>query len=111
MYSTWFYMAGEDVNKLDVGGNCHPPEKQGLNNASAGEEKWHGWPGENVFRMLIPVQKVGHVIGRKGEHIKKLSEETKARIKILDGPPGTSERAVSFYLNFLGVICICYRNG
>ncbi|KAL6338585.1 hypothetical protein AAG906_021300 [Vitis piasezkii] len=87
-------MAGENVDELDEGGNCHPPEKQGLNNGSGGGEKWPGWPGENVFRMLIPVQKVGYIIGRKGEHIKKLSEETKARIKILDGPPGTSERAV-----------------
>ena len=74
-------------------------------------EKWPGWPWEHVFRMLIPAQKVGYIIGRKGEHIKKLSEETKARIKILDGPPGTSERAVSFKLNFLEVICISYRKG
>ncbi|XP_047159762.1 flowering locus K homology domain-like [Vigna umbellata] len=57
-------------------------------------KKWPGWPGENVFRMLVPVQKVGSIIGRKGEFIKKITEETKARIKILDGPPGISERAV-----------------
>lgn len=64
--------------------------------AGTGEEKkWPGWPGQNVFRMLIPIQKVGGVIGRKGEYIKKTCEETKARIKVLDGPPGTTERAVS----------------
>ncbi|KAL3328546.1 hypothetical protein AABB24_035936 [Solanum stoloniferum] len=63
--------------------------------AGAGEEKkWPGWPGQNVFRMLVPIQKVGGVIGRKGEYIKKTCEETKARIKVLDGPPGTTERAV-----------------
>ncbi|KAF2325310.1 hypothetical protein GH714_026401 [Hevea brasiliensis] len=56
--------------------------------------RWPGWPGENVFRMLVPVQKVGSIIGRKGESIKKIIEETKARIKILDGPPGILERAV-----------------
>ncbi|KAL1561860.1 flowering locus Ky domain-like isoform X1 [Salvia divinorum] len=44
--------------------------------------------------MLVPAQKVGTIIGRKGEYIKKTCEETKARIKILDGPPGTRERAV-----------------
>ncbi|XP_028790267.1 flowering locus K homology domain isoform X4 [Neltuma alba] len=44
--------------------------------------------------MLVPAQKVGGIIGRKGEFIKKIVEETRARIKILDGPPGTSERAV-----------------
>ncbi|XP_073051329.1 flowering locus K homology domain-like [Primulina eburnea] len=58
------------------------------------EKKWPGWPGENVFRMLVPVQRVGGIIGRKGEFIKKICEETKARIKILDGPPGTTERTV-----------------
>lgn len=61
------------------------------------EKKWPGWPGESVFRMLVPAQKVGSIIGRKGEFIKKIVEETRARIKILDGPPGTSERAVSFH--------------
>ncbi|KAL6146797.1 hypothetical protein ACLB2K_057474 [Fragaria x ananassa] len=59
-----------------------------------GEKKWPGWPGESVFRMLVPAQKVGSIIGRKGEFIKKIVEETRARIKILDGPPGTTERAV-----------------
>ncbi|KAM1039002.1 hypothetical protein ACFX13_034338 [Malus domestica] len=62
--------------------------------AGGGEKKWPGWPGESVFRMLVPAQKVGSIIGRKGEFIKKIVEETRARIKILDGPPGTTERAV-----------------
>ncbi|KAG6773395.1 hypothetical protein POTOM_020670 [Populus tomentosa] len=58
------------------------------------EKRWPGWPGESVFRMLVPAQKVGSIIGRKGEFIKKIVEETRARIKILDGPPGTTERAL-----------------
>ncbi|KAK4755498.1 hypothetical protein SAY87_009255 [Trapa incisa] len=58
------------------------------------DKKWPGWPGESVFRMLVPAQKVGGIIGRKGEFIKKIVEETRARVKILDGPPGTAERAV-----------------
>ena len=62
--------------------------------AAGGGERWPGWPGESVFRILVPAQKVGSIIGRKGEFIKKMCEETKARIKILDGPPGTTERAV-----------------
>ncbi|KAL8542025.1 hypothetical protein ACS0TY_003038 [Phlomoides rotata] len=80
--------------------NFHPDEVQDLANETShggldgGGEKWPGWPGESVFRMLVPAQKVGSVIGRKGEYIKKTCEETKARIKILDGPPGTRERAV-----------------
>ncbi|KAH6772467.1 RNA-binding KH domain-containing protein, partial [Perilla frutescens var. hirtella] len=76
--------------------NSHPDEKQDHADVPVAEggEKWPGWPGESVFRMLVPAQKVGSIIGRKGEYIKKTCEETKARIKILDGPPGTRERAV-----------------
>ncbi|XP_022856452.1 flowering locus K homology domain-like isoform X2 [Olea europaea var. sylvestris] len=76
----------------------HPPEEtlEAENHSRGSEEKrWPGWPGENVFRMLVPVQKVGSIIGRKGEYIKKTCEETTARIKILDGPPGTTERTVA----------------
>ncbi|XP_038716028.1 flowering locus K homology domain-like [Tripterygium wilfordii] len=74
-----------------------PADKQGHDGATVavgGEKKWPGWPGESVFRMLVHAQKVGSIIGRKGEFIKKIVEETKARVKILDGPPGTAERAV-----------------
>ncbi|KAL9175265.1 hypothetical protein ABFS82_02G103100 [Erythranthe guttata] len=76
--------------------NLHPDEKQDHEDdpVSGGSKKWPGWPGESIFRMLVPAQKVGSIIGRKGEYIKKTCEETKARIKILDGPPGTRERAV-----------------
>ncbi|KAL3623288.1 hypothetical protein CASFOL_032104 [Castilleja foliolosa] len=77
--------------------NSYPDEKQehaGEPAVAGGGEKWPGWPGESIFRMLVPAQKVGSIIGRKGEYIKKTCEETKARIKILDGPPGTRERAV-----------------
>ncbi|KAL8548059.1 hypothetical protein ACS0TY_007391 [Phlomoides rotata] len=74
----------------------HLPEAVIEDNIGSGVEqkKWPGWPGENVFRVLVPAQKVGGIIGRKGEYIKKICEETKARIKILDGPPGTMERTV-----------------
>ncbi|GJM95252.1 hypothetical protein PR202_ga11964 [Eleusine coracana subsp. coracana] len=37
---------------------------------------------------------VGAVIGRKGDFIKKMCEESKARIKVLEGPQGAPERAV-----------------
>ncbi|KAK6140372.1 hypothetical protein DH2020_025883 [Rehmannia glutinosa] len=77
--------------------NSHPDdEKQDHADepVGGGGEKWPGWPGESIFRMLVPAQKVGSIIGRKGEYIKKTCEETRARIKILDGPPGTRERAV-----------------
>ncbi|KAJ9172045.1 hypothetical protein P3X46_015335 [Hevea brasiliensis] len=107
-----FFMAGEDLLKrndgdapedlqlkhddVDVLEDSESPKIQESDPELAHDEgkRWPGWPGENVFRMLIPVQKVGSIIGRKGESIKKIIKETKARIKILDGPPGILERAV-----------------
>ncbi|KAK7277566.1 hypothetical protein RJT34_22581 [Clitoria ternatea] len=89
-------LAEEHHDGGDVTESFGSPDKYGSQEDLKGNEikKWPGWPGENVFRMLVPVQKVGSIIGRKGEFIKKITEETKARIKILDGPPGTAERAV-----------------
>ncbi|GER55197.1 RNA-binding KH domain-containing protein [Striga asiatica] len=84
--------------------NTDPPEEVKVENEElkvdngervvAEEKKWPGWPGENVFRLLVPAQRVGGVIGRKGETIKKICEETKARIKILESGPGSMERTV-----------------
>lgn len=72
--------------------------------------RWPGWPGDNVFRLIIPFQKVGAIIGRKGEYVKKICEETRARIKVLDGVPGATERIVSSTLRgtYHGN-CFCYR--
>ncbi|KAL1335437.1 hypothetical protein HN51_064330 [Arachis hypogaea] len=58
------------------------------------EKRWPGWPGHCVFRLIVPVLKVGSIIGRKGELIKKTCEETRARIRVLDGAVGTSDRIV-----------------
>ncbi|KAL3620623.1 hypothetical protein CASFOL_035535 [Castilleja foliolosa] len=88
--------AVQEVENVLEADNTHVPEVENVE-TDAGvveEKKWPGWPGENVFRLLVPVKRVGGIIGRKGESIRKFSEETKARIKILDGPPGTMERAV-----------------
>nr|KYP57526.1 Poly(rC)-binding protein 3 [Cajanus cajan] len=61
----------------------------------AAEKRWPGWPGHCVFRLIVPVLKVGSIIGRKGELIKKTCEETRARIRVLDGAVGTTDRIVS----------------
>nr|XP_010919772.1 RNA-binding KH domain-containing protein PEPPER [Elaeis guineensis] len=66
-----------------------PAQTQGVES-----KKWPGWPGDNVFRLVVPVLKVGSIIGRKGELIKKLCEETRARVRILEGALGTSDRIV-----------------
>ncbi|CAI9766020.1 unnamed protein product [Fraxinus pennsylvanica] len=56
--------------------------------------KWPGWPGYSVFRIVVPVLKVGGIIGRKGDLIKKLVEETRARVRVLDGPVTSPDRIV-----------------
>lgn len=61
------------------------------------DKRWPGWPGHCVFRLIVPVLKVGVIIGRKGELIKKTCEETRARIRVLDAPIGTNDRIVSFH--------------
>lgn len=58
------------------------------------EKKWPGWPGDCVFRLIVPVLKVGSIIGRKGDIIRKMCEDTKARIRVLDAPVGTPDRIV-----------------
>ena len=51
--------------------------------------------------MLVLAQKVVGIIGRKWEFIKnkKLAEETRARIMILDNLPGKTERAIMVSAN------------
>ncbi|KAH7692796.1 poly(rC)-binding protein 2/3/4 [Dioscorea alata] len=56
--------------------------------------RWPGWPGDCVFRLVVPVLKVGGIIGRRGESIKKLCEETRARVRVLEGPVGSPDRIV-----------------
>ncbi|KAG8495777.1 hypothetical protein CXB51_013527 [Gossypium anomalum] len=72
----------------------NPSEAAPLNPAI---EKWPGWPGHCVFRLIVPVLKVGSIIGRKGELIKKMCEETRARIRVLDGALGTADRIVTLF--------------
>ncbi|KAL0426656.1 UNVERIFIED_CONTAM: RNA-binding KH domain-containing protein PEPPER [Sesamum latifolium] len=59
--------------------------------------KWPGWPGCSVFRLVVPVLKVGGIIGRKGDLIKKLVEETRARVRVLDGPLTSPDRIVILF--------------
>ncbi|XVF89503.1 hypothetical protein PTKIN_Ptkin19aG0134800 [Pterospermum kingtungense] len=62
--------------------------------AASAAEKWPGWPGYNVFRLVVAVSKVGSIIGRKGELVKKMCDGTGARIRILEGPLATPDRIV-----------------
>ncbi|KAL7589427.1 RNA-binding KH domain-containing protein PEPPER [Lactuca sativa] len=79
-----------------LGTETEPADKNSLatDSALAEERKWPGWPGDCVFRLIVPVLKVGSIIGRKGDIIKKMCEDTKARIRVLDAPVGTPDRIV-----------------
>ncbi|XP_022149911.1 RNA-binding KH domain-containing protein PEPPER [Momordica charantia] len=68
--------------------------QEASNHTGSSDKKWPGWPGDCVFRLIVPVVKVGSIIGRKGDLIKKMCEETKARIRVLDGAVGTPDRVV-----------------
>ncbi|GAB2291420.1 hypothetical protein Dimus_025676 [Dionaea muscipula] len=62
--------------------------------SAAASTKWPGWPGHCVFRLIVPVLKVGSLIGRKGELIKRMCEETRGKIRVLEGPAGNPDRIV-----------------
>nr|XP_023876700.1 RNA-binding KH domain-containing protein PEPPER-like [Quercus suber] len=75
------------------------PESEAINpdlesESPSADKKWPGWPGDCVFRLIVPVLKVGSIIGRRGDLIKKMCEETRARIRVLDGALGTPDRIV-----------------
>ena len=89
----------EQSDMIGMARNTSLPWKRGREDeigAGLTDKKWLGWPGDNVFRLLVPVQQVGGIIGRKGEFVKKMCEETRSHIKILEGIQGTPERTVSF---------------
>lgn len=59
---------------------------------------------ELIFRILWPNDKIGSVIGKKGNIIRQLREETGARIKIADAVPGAEERVIIVSANEVSVV-------
>lgn len=72
-------------------------EDSGDATSSAVENRYPGWPGTSVFRMLIPSHKVGAIIGHKGEKVRRLCEETKACVRIIGGHLCAAEQAVIIF--------------
>ncbi|KAL7224859.1 hypothetical protein ACSBR1_026187 [Camellia fascicularis] len=83
-----------EVEAAATDNNPPPPPDLAPTTTVSAEKKWPGWPGSCVFRLIVPVLKVGSIIGRKGDLIKKMCEETRARIRVLDGPVGSPDRIV-----------------
>ena len=76
----------EQSDMIEMARNTSLPKKRGWEDEfdiGLTDKKWPGWPGDNVFRLLVPIQKVGGIIGRKGEFVKKIFEETRSCIKVL----------------------------
>ncbi|KAK2661065.1 hypothetical protein Ddye_007598 [Dipteronia dyeriana] len=51
---------------------------------SAAEQRWRGWPGQNVFRMIVPTASVGCILGNEGETIKRICRETRASVRVFN---------------------------
>ncbi|CAI9752994.1 unnamed protein product [Fraxinus pennsylvanica] len=52
---------------------------------------------ETVYRILCPSKKIGSVIGKGGNIVKALREETQAKITVSDSVPGSDERVIIIF--------------
>lgn len=87
-------VAQESQNSQVKPGEADPSSGKNEPEVPMEKPKWPGWPGSCVFRLIVPVLKVGSIIGRKGELVKKMCEETGAKIRVLDGPASSPDRVV-----------------
>ncbi|CAK9325521.1 unnamed protein product [Citrullus colocynthis] len=52
-------------------------------------------PGYAVFRVLFPVSRIGSLVGKDGDALSKIREETGVEIRVEDAVPGCDERIVA----------------
>jgi hypothetical protein len=50
---------------------------------------------ETVFRLLVPAPRAGTLIGRGGEHVRRIRAETGARVKVYEADAAAEERLVA----------------
>nr|GEU49572.1 KH domain-containing protein [Tanacetum cinerariifolium] len=64
-----------------------------------GEQSLSSSPGtsETVYRILCPSRKIASLLGKGGEIIKALREDTQAKITVAESVPGSEERVVMVY--------------
>ncbi|XP_022772071.1 KH domain-containing protein At4g18375-like [Durio zibethinus] len=60
-------------------------------------------PGDTVDRVLCPWRKIGGVVGKGGNIVKALREETEAKIRVGDLVLGCDERVIIIYSSPLKV--------
>ena len=79
-------------NQLDNG-------KRKRHNAFPSHDHSSGTPKviETLYRILCPVKKIGSVLGKGGEIVSALREETRAKITVADAIPGAEERVIIIF--------------
>ncbi|XXG70551.1 hypothetical protein AAC387_Pa07g0003 [Persea americana] len=75
------------------------PENGGSKRRNPGEEREQYAPGpdDTVYRYLCPGRKIGSIIGRGGEIVKQLRQESQSKIRIGESVPGCEERVVTIF--------------
>ncbi|KAL9424888.1 hypothetical protein AB3S75_031918 [Citrus x aurantiifolia] len=72
--------------------------KKGNRSNSSHEQSFgNSQPADTVYRVLCPSRKIGGVIGKGGNIVKSLREETQAKITVADTIPGSEERVIIIY--------------
>ncbi|XP_042393516.1 KH domain-containing protein HEN4-like isoform X1 [Zingiber officinale] len=54
-------------------------------------------PIDTIYRILCPVKKIGSVLGKGGDIVNALRDETHAKIRVADAIPGAEERVIIIF--------------
>ena len=49
-----------------------------------------------MFKLVVPIARIGGIIGRRVEVVKRMCKETCASICVLEGTVGNADQIVSF---------------
>ncbi|KAL0423978.1 UNVERIFIED_CONTAM: KH domain-containing protein HEN4 [Sesamum radiatum] len=72
--------------------------RKGKQHNSIREESYENFhPSDTVYRILCQSKKIGSVIGKGGNIVKSLREETQAKITVSDSVPGSDERVIIIF--------------
>ncbi|XP_052195733.1 KH domain-containing protein HEN4-like isoform X2 [Diospyros lotus] len=71
--------------------------KGNWSNSSREQSSGNPHATDTVYRILCPSRKIGSVIGKGGNIVKALREETHAKITVAESVPGSDERVIIIY--------------
>uniref|UniRef100_A0A7N0V215 K Homology domain-containing protein n=1 Tax=Kalanchoe fedtschenkoi TaxID=63787 RepID=A0A7N0V215_KALFE len=74
-------------------------DNSGSKRRNSGEDKQSVAAGseDTIYRYICPIRKIGSIIGRGGDIVKQLRNDTKAKIRIGDTIEGCDDRVVTIY--------------